>query len=444
MRILNKKIIMEKQLYAVTGNPVLHSLSPVLMNYAAKNQGLNFRYLRLTALSAEEALRSFKQLNLKGLNVTAPFKQDVIKYLDFLTPNAQKAGAVNCIYYSSDKKLCGDNTDITGVELSLKQYPEYLKQGKLLVIGSGGAVPAVVIAGQNLGLEVTIAARNQEKLSVLKEKFNVICTDLNGIENWVNNYEIIVQALPSGVKVFEPSVLNKNHVVLDANYKDSIFEESSKKIGFKFLSGKNWLVNQAVPAFENFTSQSTSDKIMYKALDEKPFVFSQRIALSGFMGVGKTTSGRQLAALTGYKFIDSDDEIEKETGKKISQIFAEKGEEYFRQLETEFLKTLSKETKIILSCGGGTVKTEENRKILRENFLNLWLYAPVEYCLDGLDVSNRPLLQCDNPLEKAREMFLGRVSNYADAAFAIVNVENLNRNQIAEKIYGQISKTFKI
>ena len=164
--------------------------------------------------------------------------------------------------------------------------------------------------------------------------------------------------MPSGVKVFEPSVLNKKHVVLDANYKDSIFEESSKKIGFKFLSGKNWLVNQAVPAFENFTSQSTSDKIMYKALDEKPFVFSQRIALSGFMGVGKTTSGRQLAALTGYKFIDSDDEIEKETGKKISQIFAEKGEEYFRQLETEFLKTLSKETKIILSCGGGTVKTE--------------------------------------------------------------------------------------
>jgi shikimate kinase len=129
---------------------------------------------------------------------------------------------------------------------------------------------------------------------------------------------------------------------------------------------------------------------------------------------------------------------------KISEIFSKKGEDYFRKIETEFLKTLSKEKNIILSCGGGTVKNEENRKILRENFLNLWLYAPVEYCLDGLDISNRPLLQCENPVEKAREMFLSRVPFYADAAYAVVNVENLNREKIAEKIYGQISKTFKI
>jgi shikimate kinase len=162
------------------------------------------------------------------------------------------------------------------------------------------------------------------------------------------------------------------------------------------------------------------------------------------MGVGKTTAGKKFAELTGYRFIDSDDEIEKQEGMKISQIFAEKGEEYFRKVETEFLKSLSKEKNILLSCGGGMVKTAENRKILRENFLNLWLYAPVEYCLDGLDISNRPLLQCENPVEKAREMFLSRVPFYAGGAYAVINVENLNRQQIAEKIYEQVSKTFKI
>ncbi|MBQ5404301.1 MAG: hypothetical protein IIU11_08055 [Bacteroidales bacterium] len=430
---------MNTKLFAVTGNPVLHSLSPVLMSVSD-----SFNYFRLCAETAEEAIKTFKQLDFKGLNVTAPFKKDVIKYLDCLSENAKKAEAVNCIFYSSDNKLCGDNTDIKGVELTLKLYPEFLQQKKMLVIGSGGATPAVIIAGKNLGLEVTVTARNINALEALKERFNINIKELKNIENFINDFAVIVQALPSGVKVFEPELLTKDHVVLDANYKDSIFETPAKKIGFKFLSGKNWLVNQAVPSYENFTGEKIAPEKMYEALKNYKFDFQGRIALTGFMGVGKTTSGKELAKLTGYKFIDSDDEIEKNEGMKISEIFSKKGEDYFRKIETEFLKTLSKEKNIILSCGGGTVKNEENRKILRENFLNLWLYAPVEYCLDGLDISNRPLLQCENPVEKAREMFLSRVPFYADAAYAVVNVENLNREKIAEKIYGQISKTFKI
>jgi shikimate dehydrogenase len=430
---------MNTKLFAVTGNPVLHSLSPVLMSVSD-----SFNYFRLCAETAEEAIKTFKQLDFKGLNVTAPFKKDVIKYLDCLSENAKKAEAVNCIFYSSDNKLCGDNTDIKGVELTLKLYPEFLQQKKMLVIGSGGATPAVIIAGKNLGLEVTVTARNINALEALKERFNINIKELKNIENFINDFAVIVQALPSGVKVFEPESLTKDHVVLDANYKDSIFETPAKKIGFKFLSGKNWLVNQAVPSYENFTGEKIAPEKMYEALKNYKFDFQGRIALTGFMGVGKTTSGKELAKLTGYKFIDSDDEIEKNEGMKISEIFSKKGEDYFRKIETEFLKTLSKEKNIILSCGGGTVKNEENRKILRENFLNLWLYAPVEYCLDGLDISNRPLLQCENPVEKAREMFLSRVPFYADAAYAVVNVENLNREKIAEKIYGQISKTFKI
>lgn len=430
---------MEEQLFAVTGNPVLHSLSPVLLKAAGCSN-----YFRLCALTAEEAIRTFKQLDFKGLNVTAPFKKDVIPFLDTLTENAKKAGAVNCIFYSDGKKLCGDNTDIKGVELTLLLYPEFLKAKKMLVIGSGGATPAVIIAGQNLGLEVTVTARNVSALQSLKERFSVQTADIKNIEKFVNDFQVIVQALPAGVKIFEPEILTKNHVVLDANYKNSIFEKPSETVGYKFLSGKNWLVNQAVPSYENFTGKKTSPEIMYKSLENYGFQFENRIALTGFMGVGKTTSGKKLAELTGWKFIDSDDEIEKIEGMKISQIFAEKGEEYFRKVETEFLHKLSHEKNVILSCGGGTIKSDGNRRVLRDNFLTLWLYAPVEYCLDGLDLSNRPLLQCENPEEKAREIFQSRVPFYADPAYALINVENLNREQIAEKIYEQITKTFKI
>lgn len=434
---------MQTKILAVTGNPVLHSLSPVLMNGAINDKNLNFRYLRLPAESAEEAMDVFKKLNLSGMNVTAPFKTDVIKFLDYLTPNALKANAVNCVY-RIDNKIAGDNSDILGVELSIKNNISIEDNKEMLVIGSGGAVPAVIIAGQNLGLNVTVTARNQLALNNLQSKFNVETKDIKNINNFVNDYSIIVQALPSGVKIFDPEILTPNHLILDANYKDSIFEKPAQKIGYKFLSGKNWLVNQAVPAFKLFTNVETNAEIMYQALGKNNFKYNKKIALTGFMGVGKTTSGKKLAKLLNYKFVDLDDEIENAENMKISEIFSSKGEDYFRNIEQKMLNNFSESENIILSCGGGTVKNAENRKILREKFLNIWLYASAAWCIDGLDVSNRPLLQCANPLEVAEKMLAERIDYYADAAFAIVNVEKLNSDNIAKKIYEQINKTFGV
>ncbi len=434
---------MQTNILAVTGNPVLHSLSPVLMNGAIKANNLQYRYLRLPANSAEEAIKVFKLLEMKGMNVTAPFKQDVIPFLDQLTDNAKKAGAVNCVY-PKNGVLCGDNTDITGVEICLKRYPKFLKDGKMLVVGSGGATQGVIIAGQNLGLKVTVAARNQEALHKLQESFGVMVEPLQNIENIIVNYKIIVQALPSGVKAFDPELLTKDCLILDANYKDSIFEPFINKIGFKFLSGKDWLVNQAVPAFETFTGSSTSADTMYQALQNYTFKYSKRIALTGFMGVGKTTSGKILAKLTGYRFVDMDDEIEAQEGMKITEIFKTKGEDYFRKIETDMLRRYAGEQNIILSCGGGTVKNAVNQEILRNDFVTIWLYATARYCIDGLDISNRPLLQCDNPLKAAETMLSERIPFYASCAYAVVSVENLKTEQIAQKVYEQISRTFGI
>ena len=106
----------------------------------------------------------------------------------------------------------------------------------MLVIGSGGAAQGVIIAGKNLGLNITVAARNQEALSKLKDRFNVEISTLNNIEKLVKEFKIIVQALPSGVKAFDPEILDSECLILDANYKDSVFEPFINKIGFKFLS----------------------------------------------------------------------------------------------------------------------------------------------------------------------------------------------------------------
>ena len=433
---------MQTNILAVTGNPVLHSLSPVLMNGAILRNGLQYKYFRLIANSAEEAVKTFKMLNIKGMNVTAPFKQEIIPFLQHLTPNAEKAGAVNCVFVK-DNQLWGNNTDITGVELSLNQYPEFLQSGKMLVIGSGGASQGAIIAGQNLGLEVTVAARNQTALQNLKTKFNVKIDNLENLEILIPKFQIIVQALPSGVKVFNPEILKSNQLILDANYKDSIFEPYIKERGFIFLSGRDWLVNQAVPSFEIFTDTDTTPEIMYQALNDYHFEYKGRIALTGFMGVGKTTSGRELAKLTGYKFVDLDQEIETHENMKISQIFELKGEGYFRKLETEMLTKFSNEENIILSCGG-IVKNPQNQTILNSNFITIWLYATVKFCIKGLDIQTRPLLQCENPLERAEKLFTERIPFYASCAYAVVNVEDLNSNQMAQKIYEQINRTFGI
>lgn len=434
---------MSKNILAVTGNPVLHSLSPVLMNAAIQANNIDYRYLRLPAATAGEAMQTFKMLDFKGMNVTAPFKKDIIQYLDCLTDNARKADAVNCVYVR-DGKYWGDNTDITGVELSIRQFPEFLSDGKMLVIGSGGATNAVIIAGQNLGLSVTVCARNQQALQALKDKYGVHTAGLDEVLPLVGTHKIIVQALPAGARVFDPEVLSADCMVLDANYKDSIFEQPAKRIGYKFLSGKNWLVNQAIPAFQTFTGATVTADVMYDALDEYDFDYRGRIALTGFMGVGKTTAGRELANKLNYRFIDMDVEIEKIEGMSIKEIFATKGEAYFRELETEMLKQYSDEVDIILSCGGGTIKADVNRKILRDRFVNLWLYASAAYCIDGLDISNRPLLQCDDPAAAAEKMLQERIPMYSDGAYGIINVQNLNRYKTANKIYEQIVETFGV
>ncbi len=434
---------MTPDLMAVTGNPVLHSLSPVLMNAAAQASGTPMRYTRLTAESAAEAMEAFKALDIKGMNVTAPFKNEIIPLLDSLTENAKKADAVNCVF-RRDGLLVGDNTDITGVELTLKQHPEYLSRGKMLVIGSGGAAHAVIIAGKNLGLEVTVAARNGHALKSIRNRHNVETTTLERIAERIHNYPIIVQALPAGAKVFEPTTLGADHLVLDANYKNSIFEQPSKQKGFQFLSGRNWLVNQAVPAFKTFTGNDIDPKVMYDALDDYHLDYQGRIALVGFMGVGKTTAGRELANRLNYRFFDMDHEIEKREGMKIAEIFATKGEEYFREIESALLDEYADEVDIILSCGGGTVKQPQNRETLRQNFVTLWMHASADYCIDGLDTTNRPLLQCENKLEVARQMLQERMPLYADCAYGIVNVENLNKHQAATKLYEQIVNTFGV
>jgi shikimate kinase len=157
------------------------------------------------------------------------------------------------------------------------------------------------------------------------------------------------------------------------------------------------------------------------------------------MGTGKTTIGRQLAKNLSVSFYDSDHEIEKRTGVKISIIFEIEGEEGFRRRETQILNELSQMNNIVLSTGGGAVTKAENRKTLKNNGHIIYLKSSPEILFKRTaDDKNRPLLQTDNRLIQIRKILAEREPIYIEMADEIIDSEKKSSKQIIQKILEQI------
>ena len=161
------------------------------------------------------------------------------------------------------------------------------------------------------------------------------------------------------------------------------------------------------------------------------------IILVGYMGCGKTTVGKNLAKIAKYVFTDTDEMIEKIYGKTIKDIFAESGEEVFRQMETEVLKKLisDKSKNLVISTGGGMPIKFENRKLLEKLGTVVYLKASPETIYEHVKHdTKRPLLQCENPQQKIREMLAQRNPVYESVADIIINVDNLKQSEIADRL----------
>ena len=166
------------------------------------------------------------------------------------------------------------------------------------------------------------------------------------------------------------------------------------------------------------------------------------IAIIGLMGVGKTTIGLKIANRIGCYFIDSDQEIEDQEKKTISEIFNQNGEEYFRQIEEKIIKEiLLREEKIVLSLGGGAFINSNTRKILKEKSITIWLDASIEDILFRIgNKENRPLLNGVNKRLVLEELLKKRHSIYSEANLKF-NTSIENQEQIIEKIIKQTGLT---
>ena len=163
------------------------------------------------------------------------------------------------------------------------------------------------------------------------------------------------------------------------------------------------------------------------------------VAIYGFMGVGKTTSGALLAEALGYEFIDLDDEIEKRTGKTIPEIFMDDGEPRFRELERDLVIELSRKDGYVIGCGGGAMADLVNAEALRESSTLVYLTASVEEILERTGKeSHRPLLKVDDPRKTVEKLIAKRKPVYERYAEVIIDTTGKTPETVSDEIRGQL------
>ena len=242
--------------FLVIGNPIDHSLSPKLHNYWIKKNKLNAIYekQKLENNDLEKLLFQVKEKKIYGINVTVPFKNSIIPFLDELTLGAKATKSVNTIYLENNK-IIGHNTDIGGFETSIYRSNVDLANKKILILGAGGVVPSIIYALTKMKVsEITLSNRTQEKAENLKKHFKDI-----KIIKWgdIIDFDMIINATTLGLKEKDKINLNfpsscKNKLFYDVIYnpKETIFLKKGKNLGNNIINGKLMFIYQALLAFD--------------------------------------------------------------------------------------------------------------------------------------------------------------------------------------------------
>ena len=241
--------------FLVIGNPIEHSLSPLLHNYWIKNNNIEAIYekQKLTENELEQLVFQIKEKKIKGINVTVPFKKAVIPFLDELSVEAKKTQSVNTIYLNNNK-IIGHNTDIIGFETSIKKSNYDLHNKEVLILGAGGVVPSIIFALIKLKVsKIKISNRTKEKVENLKKLFKNI-----EIVEWgeLPNFDMIINATSLGLKKEDKINLNfssvsKNKFFYDVIYnpRETNFLKVGKNLGNMILNGKMMFIYQAFSSF---------------------------------------------------------------------------------------------------------------------------------------------------------------------------------------------------
>jgi shikimate dehydrogenase len=449
----------------VAGRPVLHSRSPLLFREMFRLTRAKAAYVRVAAGCAEEALGLFRALGMRGMNLTAPFKEAAASALAAdpsgeLSPEARSLGAVNCLARAGAGPaggVRGCNTDPEGVLGGLASKGIEVAGRRCLVIGAGGAARAAVQAIASAGGRVVVANRTRARADELAARFDCSSAGLESLPELARGAELIVstlasESLPDPAGWFGPDC---RAAVLDADYKSGLLWRIAAERGLPAASGADWLVGQAIPAYGLFMGGDIAgaEPGLFGRLasvlsvpgrdgaDYAGGVGARKIALVGLMGAGKSSVGKALARLARLPFVDADKEIEAEAGMSVSRIFELEGEASFRAREARVIDRItSTPGPAVLSTGGGALGSAAVTSALRERCLTVWLHVAPETAAARAADGSRPLLAGGDPEVRLRALEAERRGAYASAAELLVSTEERSAAEVAEVIYEEIAR----
>lgn len=411
--------------YGLIGEHLGHSFSKQIQTRIAEIENVKDYDYQLVELDKEEFKEFMEKKDFKGINVTIPYKKDVIPYLDEMDESAKAIGAVNTII-NVDGKLKGYNTDFGGFLYMVKAHNVHMEGKKVLIIGNGGACAAVkAVCKHENAKDIVIVSRSANRGAIGYDEMYTSHLDA----------DIVVNTSPVGMfpnianAPIDVSWFHKLECVLDVVYNPILtrlcFEAQEADI--KRVIGLEMLIAQAKYTFEIFENMSFDDSI----IDEiKKEMLKDRcnIVLIGMPSAGKTTIGKMLEEKLGKEFFDLDDMIIAKAGKSIPEIFQESGEAGFRAIETEVAIEASKMNNKIIATGGGVVKHKVNMDFLRLNGITIFIDRDIDKLISS--DPNRPLSSSKQALQ---QMYKERYPLYQKYA-AYIAVNNANIEETVDDI----------
>lgn len=393
--------------YGLIGEKLGHSFSAIIHGKIAP-----YPY-RLKELSPEELPSFLQAKDFKAINVTIPYKQAVIPYLDTVSEEAAAIGAVNTVV-NRDGRLYGYNTDLEGVKrLILRVTGGKPLRGKVLVLGTGGTSLTVMTAAKQLGADTVLRVSRTAKNGAMTYDEAVTChADTSFL---INTTPVGMFPNSEGMPI---SLAPFSHLtgVVDVVFnplRTPLIREARRR-GIPAEGGLYMLVAQAVAAYGHFfdtvPERTLTDSIYAELLSEK-----ENVVLIGMPGSGKSSIGRALAALLDRPFYDTDEEVVKAEGMAIPAIFQNHGEAYFRDRESEAVSQVSRLGGAVIATGGGAVLREENVDALRSNGALFFLDRSLSLLMPTPD---RPLAQS---AEAIRARYEERYPIYRRAADAVID-----------------------
>lgn len=409
--------------YGLIGEKLSHSFSKEIHGFLA-----DYEYEIVEI--ARDGLDSFmKKKDFVAMNVTIPYKEAVIPYLDYISDQAKEIGAVNTVV-NKDGKLFGYNTDFSGMADLINYAKVNVSGKKVLITGTGGTSKTALAVADALGAkEICVVSRSAKDGAITYDEAYEKHSDA----------EIIINTTPVGMYPnieglpIDPSRFKNLEGAIDAIYNPlrTMFVQKSRDCGAIAEGGLYMLVAQGVRAAEIFLdkdfSKEETDRVYKKIMRSK-----ENIVLSGMPGCGKSTIGKMLAEKLGRRFIDIDEEIVKMEGRPITEIFAEGGEKLFRDKETEAVSAVARISGAVIATGGGAILRDENVRLLGQNGRIYFLDRPLEQLVPTED----------RPLASSKEAIINRYNERFPRYTATCDV-HLKTDGIAEHAVENIIKDFE-